>query len=122
MKSSYLQRTISEFKSTYQEFVSNGELELRVSDLRPAEQAEWHKRDKELHPSSFPFCGLRHAYQRLVRDEDPKIEINFGRDYYLPAGHVFHSAVQKWLGMSGQTVGDCRQRLQNQGFARRRRR
>ena len=108
MERSSLQRTILEFRQTYEEFVSKGEVEMRVSDLRPRDQAEWTKRDAELHPSSFPFCGLRSAYERLIRDPDPVINLDFGRDYYLPAGHVFHSAVQKWIGMSGKMIGDWR--------------
>ena len=108
MDRSPLQRTILEFRQTYEEFVSKGEVEMRVSDMRPHDAANWKKRDGELHPSSFPFCGLRQAYERLIRDPDPIIELDFGRDYYLPAGTVFHTAIQKWLGMSEKTLGDWR--------------
>lgn len=103
---SQLQSVIQEFKTQYEATVCKGSYSMRVSEMLPKARAEWERRDRELHPSSFPYCGLRHAYERLIRDADPEIDVNFGREYFLPAGHVFHAAIQKWIGFSGQYVGD----------------
>lgn len=105
---SRLQSVVQEFRSVYETHVGKGAQELRVSELPESQQREWRKRDAELHPSSFPFCGLRHAYELLLREDDPVVRQDFGRDYYLPAGHVFHAALQKWIGFSGVYIGDWR--------------
>lgn len=106
MQTNELERIIHRFRQTYEENVSNGSHELRVSELLEADRAEWERRDGELHPSSFPFCGLRYAYEYNTRDEDPVIVQDFGRDYFLNAGHVFHAALQKWMGRSGAMLGN----------------
>jgi hypothetical protein len=108
MKSNELDRVIRQFRRTYETNVSNGSQEIRVSDLLEADRKDWERRDGELHPSSFPFCGLRYAYEYFNRDEDPVINLDFGRDYFLNAGHVFHAALQKWMGNSGEMLGDWR--------------
>lgn len=81
---------------------------VRVSQLSPEEQAEFWRRDKEWHPSSGPYCGLRDAYERYIRGEDPEIEQDFSSDYYLNVGTVTHDAVQTWLGKSGKIIGKWR--------------
>lgn len=106
MQTTELERAIRGFRRTYEENISNADYELRVSELLEADRLDWERRDKELHPSSFPFCGLRYAHEYNNRDDDPVIVQEFGRDYFLGAGHVFHAALQKWMGRSGQIIGD----------------
>lgn len=106
LQPSRLNRAISKFRQVYEANVSQGQREFRVSELLEKDAADWRRRDGELHPSSFPFCGLRHAYERLHRDDDPVITHEFGRDYFLNAGHVFHAALQRWMGHSEQMIGD----------------
>ena len=106
MLSNPLRKAIDQFTRVYKQNMAEGSYTVRVSQLLPKDQEEFWRRDSELHPSSFPYCGLRHAYELALRDDDPEINIDFGRDYYLPAGHVFHAAAQKWMGMSGQLIGD----------------
>jgi hypothetical protein len=106
MTNSKSQQAINFLKSVFEQHVSKGTYDLHVSDLLPADRANYDRREGELHPSSFPFCGLRYAYELEHRDADPVIRQDFGRDYYLPAGTVFHSAIQKWLGRSGTILGD----------------
>lgn len=106
MIDSDLQRAIRRFRAEYENNITKGSYELRVSELLKADRDEWKKRDGELHPSSFPFCGLRYAYEFNNREEDPIVVQDFGRDYFLNAGSVFHSAVQKWMGNGGQMLGD----------------
>lgn len=113
-----------EYKAAFEKYVSKGSISMTVGELLPAERDEWLRRDKELHPSSFPFCGLRNAYERFTRPADPSLEIDFGRDYFLPAGHVFHAAVQKWIGFSGVYIGNwvclsCSRRYELQGRPKR---
>jgi hypothetical protein len=106
MQTTELERAIRGFRRQYEENVSQANYELRVSELLEADRKEWERRDAELHPSSFPFCGLRYAYDYNEREDDPVIVQEFGRDYFLNAGHVFHAALQKWMGRSGQMIGD----------------
>jgi hypothetical protein len=106
MIDSDLSRTISRFRQLYEANVANGSTEPRLSELPKRQRDNLLKRDGELHPSSFPFCGLRHAYERFTREDDPIVHQNFGSDYFLSAGHVFHAALQKWLGRSGKMLGN----------------
>lgn len=106
LQSNELERAIRRFRQSYEANVSNGNQELRVSEMLEHDRKNWEKREGELHPSSFPFCGLRYAYELANREEDPIVNMDFGRDYFLNAGSVFHSAVQKWMGNGGQMIGD----------------
>lgn len=105
-KPTRLQRVINAFKQEFHATCVEHTGELRVSDLPKAEQDEFWRRDGELHPSGFPFCGLRAAYERFVRDDDPIVYESFGSDYYLNAGTVMHSAFQRWFGKKGRLIGD----------------
>lgn len=102
-----LNRVIRQFKQVYEEHVTNGEIVIRYNELSAKERENIERRDKELHPSSFPFCPLRAAYERYHREaaDDLQVSQNFGSDYFLPVGTAFHEAVQKWLGKSGQFIG-----------------
>lgn len=106
MISNKLTRAIDAFRADYEQYVEKDVRTVPVSALTQAEQDEFWRRDGELHPSGFPFCGLRAAYERLVRAEDPELEKNFGADYYLPVGTATHSALQKWMGHSKRIIGD----------------
>jgi hypothetical protein len=96
---------VAEFHATCVEG-SDEDNQFRVSQLPENEQADFWRRDAELHPSSFPFCGLRQAYERYTREEDPVIRQDFSSDYYLNAGTVTHSAFQRWFGRRGKLIGD----------------
>lgn len=100
------QKAVATFRRLHAKYVEAGAYDVRVSDLPQKHQDEYWRRYGELHPSSFPFCALRHAYERLVMDADPVIDVDFGRDYFLPAGTVFHAGIQKWVSMSGKLLGD----------------
>ena len=108
MIDSNLKRVIAQFKETYAKEVGNSGHELRLSELLPKAQQNYNKREGELHPSSFPFCGLRYAYELQHREEDPVVMQDFGSDYFLNAGTVFHSAVQRWIGRGGAIIGTWR--------------
>jgi hypothetical protein len=106
MQSSKTERAINDFRLVYETNVSKGIRQYRVSQLTEKEQKDYWARDATLHPSSMPFCGLRSAYERLLREPDPIVERDFGFDYFLPVGHATHYALQKWLGHSGQLIGN----------------
>lgn len=78
------------------------------SKLPKDEQARWLKRDREIHPSSFPYCGLRDAYERLQRRDgrDFFVHRKFDDDYYLNVGTIAHSALQLWLGRGKKLIGN----------------
>lgn len=80
--------------------------EKRLSDLPGPERAAFKRRLRELHPSSFPYCGYRHAYEHLVREEDPVVYGGFQSEYYVNVGSLAHLLFQKWLGVQGQIAGD----------------
>lgn len=73
------------------------------------------KRAEELHPSSFPYCGLRHAWEWLQEGEDPEHqEMGASMAYYTGVGTVVHSMLQRFIGkvhpkthdVKGYVIGD----------------
>lgn len=94
-----------EFSAYYKEAVA-AEQEFRLSSLPGEDRRRYKNRLRQLHPSSMPYCGYRHAYETLVREEDPVVYSNFSSDYYMGVGTVAHTVLQKWLGARGQIAGD----------------
>lgn len=62
------------------------------------------KRHLELHPSSFPYCGLRHAFRLLTNA--PKQDMDFYGEYYTSLGTMAHELMQKYLGRGKRMLGD----------------
>jgi hypothetical protein len=60
-------------------------------------------RASELHPSSFPYCGLRDAYRRLNGDYGT-YEDTLSSSYFTSIGTAVHSIFQKWLGFAKKDV------------------
>lgn len=80
--------------------------ELRLSGLSEKQQKEYAKREAELHPSSFPFCPLRNVYERLIREPDPVVYVDFRGEYYTNVGHVTHGLLQQYLGLGGKLLAN----------------
>lgn len=100
-----MQRAISQFRQLIETHLNEIE-EVPFSQLPEEDQKEWLRRDAELHPSGFPYCPLRDAYERLQRRHtDFVVTRTFDRDYYLNVGTVTHTALQTWIGRSRQIVG-----------------
>ncbi len=97
---------LAAFKRMYENTVVNASVEMRVSELPPEDQADYWRRNKELHPSSFPVCPLRMAYERLGQEDDPMVYSNFGSDFFLNVGTLSHLLLQKWTAKSGKIVGN----------------
>lgn len=55
------------------------------------------KRSTELHPSSFPYCGLRHAYDRLKHGDPTTYEWALSSDYFTSVGTAVHTVMQEWV-------------------------
>lgn len=96
----------SAFVQDYTQWVGKGTTSKPLSEFSEKEQQEYWRRDAELHPSSFPYCALRGAYARITREADPVLERGFGFDYFLPVGTATHVALQRWLGRSGNMIGN----------------
>lgn len=67
------------------------------------EEDKTHPRYNELHPSSFPWCGLQQAYTEAAKIE--KKPFDFYGDYYTGLGTFAHELMQKYLGFSGKIIG-----------------
>lgn len=56
------------------------------------------KRIEELHPSSFPFCGLRYATELVVNEGDGSVfNMPASMEYYCSVGTVAHLVFQKHM-------------------------
>lgn len=100
------QKAVREFDRDFDKFL-NIAVGTPFSKLPEANQRSFMKRDSELHPSGFPYCGLRDGYQRLgLRLTDFLVFRKFDDDFYLNIGTVAHSALQLWLGESKKMYGD----------------
>ena len=62
------------------------------------------KREHRLRVSSFPYCGLKHAFEKMSNITET--EGSFDSTYYTSVGTVAHTAFQRWLGAYGQIYGD----------------
>lgn len=70
-------------------------------------------RAHELHPSSFPYCGLQHVHEIFKNGGIPTTqEIDYFGMYYTGLGSFKHELMQDWLGKGKQLVGDwlCKNR------------
>lgn len=61
-------------------------------------------RSVELHPSSYPYCGLRQIYRDLkgIKAEP----MDFYGEYYTSLGTLKHELMQKYLGRGKKILGD----------------
>lgn len=55
------------------------------------------KRVEELHPSSFPYCGLRHAYSRIVDGDPSSLPFSAMGSYYTSVGTAAHTFFQAFF-------------------------
>ena len=72
------------------------------------EVAADHQRLHELHPSSFPFCGLRQFYfWSTMGAEIPKVrDEETTMSYYTSVGTTVHLVLQDMLGRGKRMLGD----------------
>lgn len=63
-----------------------------------------HSRDGELHPSSYPFCGLEHGWNIVTSKAREPLDY-FGQ-YYTGLGTFAHELMQRQFGRGKQILGD----------------
>ena len=71
------------------------------------------KRNEELHPSSFPYCGYRDAMEKLEWGESETFAMGAMMSYYVNVGTTAHLVFQDFMGqlgkkheVAGRIVGD----------------
>lgn len=63
-----------------------------------------HPRNNELHPSSYPFCALKHAWYEANGLEEKQLD--YYGDFYTSVGTITHELMQKYLGYRGTIIGE----------------
>ncbi len=63
-----------------------------------------HPRNKELHPSSYPFCALKQAWYEANGIEEKQLD--YYGDFYTSVGTITHELMQKYLGYRGKIIGE----------------
>lgn len=58
----------------------------------------------ELHPSSYPFCGLEHAWN--IINDIKRTPIDYFGDFYTSTGTVMHELMQRQFGRGKKILGD----------------
>lgn len=71
--------------------------------LSPEEN--WVQRQLELHPSSFPYCPLKHMYSALQRRPEAFGNVTFGDTYFVSVGRLVHLLIQRFMGLGGRVWG-----------------
>ena len=61
-------------------------------------------RINKLHPSSFPYCPLRHAYEKVSGKVETQ-DFNFSSDLYMRMGTLVHKIFQDWTGKAAFELG-----------------
>ena len=78
-------------------------LDTQLPELEPFEE--------KLRASGFPYCGLRHAFEKMrlrIKNEAPTSD--FGKPYYCGNGTTTHELLQRYVGSTGDIIGhwNCR--------------
>jgi hypothetical protein len=63
-------------------------------------------RHLELHPSSYPYCFLKHFREMCLNPPNGKNELPYSMDIYVNIGTAVHEVVQTHLGYTGRILGD----------------
>lgn len=86
-----LKQALKEFSEYYRTYVTH-EVQVDIPS-----------REDTLRVSGFPYCGLRHAYTRLIQ---PKEYLSFGSGYYTGVGTLAHELIQDALGLGNRMYGN----------------
>lgn len=63
------------------------------------------KRRLELHPSSFPYCGIRDLYEFVQQAPAPMGQLTFASSYFTSVGTLVHELIQTFMGKGGRVWG-----------------
>jgi len=94
-------KQLNAFKKVKNELVK--ELKKRTSHVFPNVVDKNSPRYNELHPSSYPFCGLQQAYSE-AKNLPPKPFDYFG-EFHTSVGTTTHELIQKFMGYKGKVIG-----------------
>ncbi len=79
------------------------------ANIRDSETAGF--RAIELHPSSFPYCGVRHFYE-VCQEPPPNAKalrnLDHQKAFYVNIGKAFHSTIQASMARGLRVYGDWR--------------
>lgn len=72
----------------------------------------------ELHPSSFPYCGIRDLYEFVQEAPAPMNPQTFAGSYFTSVGTLVHTLIQTFMGMGGRVWGhwECSQKNHGCGY------
>lgn len=79
------------------------EIRKRTAHVFPTVIDKKSARYNELHPSSYPWCGLQQAYSEAKKL--PPKEFNYYGEYYTGVGTVAHELIQRYMGYKGKVIG-----------------
>ncbi len=63
------------------------------------------QRRLELHPSSFPYCPLRHLFNSLQEAPAHVGMTGFSSEYFTSVGTLVHSLIQRFMAIGGRVWG-----------------
>lgn len=97
--SSVKEKTVEHYQKEFRKYVT---AQTKIIFDRPVDKTS--ARYNELHPSSYPWCGLEQAYCE-AKDIKPRAFDMYG-DLYTGVGTVVHEVVQDYLGHRGSMYGE----------------
>jgi hypothetical protein len=89
---------IQEFIDYYEQATSEIEIDEEIDLSRL-------NRPFELHPSSFPYCGIRHIYGITQEGIAATSCSTFAGSYFLEVGTLVHSLIQRFMAKGGKVYG-----------------
>ena len=94
-------KELNEFKKV--KLALDKEIKKRTAHIFPQKVDKTSARYNELHPSSYPFCGLQQAYEEAKKIEQKPLDY-FG-EYYTSVGTLIHELIQRYMGYQGKVIG-----------------
>ncbi len=75
-----------------------------AADIRDPQKSGF--RSVELHPSSFPYCGVRHFHNICQEPPTADRDIPHSMSFYVSIGTAFHTAIQAAMARGMQVYGN----------------
>jgi hypothetical protein len=81
------------------------EFRKAIQKAKALKVAERGRPINELHPSSFPFCALRNAYEFASGTKRQQRWLDMRSDFFFSVGTTVHTILQRWLFRAGVIHG-----------------
>lgn len=91
-------REIVSIKKELTKYINSQVQTVFVKEVDKTARRYW-----ELHPSSFPWCGLQQAWEEANGVE--RKPLDFYGEYYTGLGTLTHELMQRYLGYRGSIIG-----------------